>query len=118
LKGLITGTHTIIGSNDPEADRAFFRDVLGFDAVDAGDGWLIFALPPGEVAVHPGKNGQHQLYLMCADIEVTLHELRNKGIDMKMPISDQPWGRIASISLPGGSELAIYEPTHPIAAHS
>jgi predicted enzyme related to lactoylglutathione lyase len=84
--------------------------------VDAGDGWLIFALPPAEVACILARTDCTS-HLMCADIEAALHELRNKGVDMKMPISHQPWGRIASISLPGGSELAIYEPKHPIPAH-
>jgi len=117
MRGLITGAHTIIGSADPDADRAFFRDVLGLESVDAGEGWLIFALPPAEVAVHPGKNGEHQLYLMCTDLEATLQELSDHGVAMKMPVTDQPWGRIASISLPGGSELAIYEPRHPSPPH-
>ena len=117
MKESFIGAHTIIGSSDPEADRAFFRDVLGLESVDAGGGWLIFALPPAEVAIHPGKNGQHELYLMCTNLEAVLHELEAKGVAMKMPVSDQPWGRIASIALPGGSELAIYEPRHPSPPH-
>ena len=114
---LITGAHTIIESTDAEADRAFFRDVLGFDSVDAGDGWLIFALPPGELAVHPGPGARHELYLMCADLEATLGELKNRGARVNAPIQEQPWGRLASITLPGGSELSIYEPRHPTPPH-
>jgi predicted enzyme related to lactoylglutathione lyase len=110
---LFTGAHVIINSGDPEADRSFFRDVLGLESVDAGGGWLIFALPPAEVALHPGENGEHQLYLMCGDLEATLAELKKKGAVLKAPVSERSWGRIASIALPGGGELAIYEPRHP-----
>lgn len=117
MKRLITGAHAIIGSTDAEADRAFFRDVLGFESVDAGGGWLIFALPPADLAIHPGKDGRHELYLMCADLEATLLELNRKGIKVKSPVSEQPWGRIAAIILPGGGELSIYQPSHPIPPH-
>jgi predicted enzyme related to lactoylglutathione lyase len=117
MKGLITGAHTIIGSTDTEADRAFFRDVLGLESVDAGDGWLIFALPPAEVAIHPGKNGRHELYLMCTDLEATLGELKRKGVTVNMPILEQQWGSLASIVLPGGSTLSIYQPKHPSPPH-
>jgi predicted enzyme related to lactoylglutathione lyase len=117
MKGLITGAHTIIGSTDTEADRAFFRDVLGLESVDAGDGWLIFALPPAEVAIHPGKNGRHELYLMCTDLEATLRELKRKGVPVNMPILEQQWGSLASIALPGGSKLSIYQPKHPSPPH-
>ena len=117
MKGLITGAHTIIGSTDPDADRAFFRDVLGFESVDAGDGWLIFALPPAEVAIHPGKNGRHELYLMCTDLEATLGEFKRKGVEVKLPILEQQWGSLASIVLPGGSTLSIYQPKHPSPPH-
>ena len=114
---MFTGAHTVIGSTDPEADRAFFRDVLRLDSVDAGGGWLIFALPPSEVAIHPGKDGRHELYLMCSDLEATLSELRRKGVAIKMEPADQPWGRIASMLLPGGGELFVYEPRHPRPPH-
>lgn len=114
---LITGAHTIIGSNDPDADRAFFRDVLGFDSVDAGEGWLIFALPPAELAIHPGNSGRHELYLMCSDLDATLGQLKSRGVQIDAHIHDQPWGRLASITLPGGGELSVYEPRHPIPAH-
>jgi len=113
MRGLINGVHTIIGSTDADADRAFFRDVLGFESVDAGGGWLIFALPPAEVAIHPGKNGRHELYLMCADLQATVGELKRKGVAVKMPILEQEWGSLASIVLPGGSEISIYQPKHP-----
>lgn len=117
MERLITGAHTIIESNDADADRAFFRDVLGFDSIDAGDGWLIFALPPAELAIHPGNNGRHELYLMCSDLAATLGQLKSKGAQIKAHIHDQPWGRLASITLPGGSELSIYEPRHPTPPH-
>ncbi|HET9781779.1 MAG TPA: extradiol dioxygenase [Candidatus Dormibacteraeota bacterium] len=113
MKQSLTGAHVIIGSSDPDSDRAFLRDVFELDSVDAGGGWLIFALPPAEVAVHPGKNGEHRLYLMCTNLDSVLHELKAKGVPMKMPVSEQPWGTIASITMPGGSELALYEPRHP-----
>ena len=117
MKYLITGAHTIIGSTDPEADRAFLRDVLGFDWVDAGGGWLIFGLPPAEVAVHPGKDGQHQLYLMCTDLEAAIEELRAKHVEVKMPVIEERWGRLVFIEMPGGSELGMYEPRHPSPPH-
>ena len=113
MKNLITGTHLIVSSSDPASDRAFFRDVLGFESVDAGGGWLIFALPPAELAFHPGTNGEHQLYLMTADLDATLSALKAKGVPMRAPISEQAWGRLASIVLPGGGELFIYQPAHP-----
>src|SRR5436190_11420752 len=116
MKNLITGTHMIVSSSDPASDRAFFRDVLGFESVDAGGGWLIFALPPAEVAVHPTDGPpQHELYLMCDDIEVTLAELEGKGVEIAAPISDEGWGRLARIAVPGAGELGIYEPRHPTA---
>lgn len=117
MKESLIGAHVIIGSSDPEADRAFLRDVFELDSVDAGGGWLIFALPPAEVAVHPGKNGEHHLYLMCQNLSAVLDELKAKGVAMKMPVSQQPWGAIASIVMPGGSELALYEPRHPSPTH-
>ena len=113
MTALFTGAHTIIGSADPEADRAFLRDVLGFDSVDAGGGWLIFSLPPSEVAVHPGKDGRHELYLMCDDLDDTMEQLANRGARFRPEIHDEPWGRLATIVLPGGGDLSIYEPRHP-----
>jgi catechol 2,3-dioxygenase-like lactoylglutathione lyase family enzyme len=110
---LINGAHVIIESADPEADRAFLRDVLELDSVDAGGGWLIFGLPPAEVAVHPGENGRQQLYLMCDDLDATLTALRARGVTVRDEIHDERWGRLGTFVLPGGSELSIYQPKHP-----
>jgi hypothetical protein len=113
---MINGAHVIVYSNDAEADRAFIGDTLGLVGVDAGGGWLIFKLPPAEVAVHP-TDGQthHQLYLMCDDIDSTLAELAAKGVQTAQQVSEEGWGRLASIRLPGGSTLPIYQPRHPVA---
>ena len=115
---MITGAHAIIYSEDEEALRAFLRDVLGLPSVDAGGGWLIFALPPGEVAVHPGSGwgrgpGHHALFLMCHDIEATVRELEAKGVEIMSPIEDEGWGRIVQIAIPGAGEIGVYEPRHP-----
>jgi catechol 2,3-dioxygenase-like lactoylglutathione lyase family enzyme len=110
---VINGAHVILGSTDAEADRAFIRDVLGFEFIDSGAGWLIFALPPAEVAVHPGKEGEHRLYLMCDDLDATLEELKRRGASVSAETSEQSWGRLRSIRLPGGGELGIYQPKHP-----
>jgi predicted enzyme related to lactoylglutathione lyase len=111
---VITGIHAIVFSPDAEKIRAFFADVLGWRSADAGGGWLIFALPPAELAVHPAEGtGHHELYLMCDDIQATLAELRGKGVEVARDVSDQGWGLLAAIRLPDGSELAIYEPRHP-----
>ena len=109
---MITGAHSIVYSQDAEADRAFFRDVLGYPHVDAGGGWLIFKLPPGEVAVHPGDAPSHELYLMCDDVGATVAQLAGKGVSCG-PVSDQGWGLLTRIRLPGGGELGLYEPRHP-----
>jgi catechol 2,3-dioxygenase-like lactoylglutathione lyase family enzyme len=112
---MITGAHAIIYSDAADEVRAFLRDVLGFAAVDAGGGWLVFALPPSEVAVHPmDGEGKHELYLMCDDIEATITELSAKGVTFT-PVSDQGWGRLTSLTLPGGSQLGLYQPQHPTA---
>ena len=112
---MITGAHAIVYSRDADADRAFFRDVLGFPSVDAGGGWLIFALPPAELAAHPADaGGRHELYLMCDEIESTVAELQAKGVEFTAPVSDQGFGLLTSIRLPGGGELGLYEPRHPI----
>ena len=110
---MITGAHVIVESADPEADRAFIRDVFGFESVDVGGGWLIFALPPPELAFHPGTNDRHQLYLMCDDIHATLAELRARGAEVAQEVSDQRWGLVAAIRLPDGTEFPIYQPQHP-----
>jgi predicted enzyme related to lactoylglutathione lyase len=111
---MITGLHAIVFSAEAEKVRAFFADVLGMSSVDAGGGWLIFALPPAELAVHPADGDtRHELYLMCDDIHATLGELRDKGVAVARDVSDQGWGLLAAIGLPDGSEFPIYEPRHP-----
>jgi len=113
---MITGAHAVLFSEDAEAVRALLRDALGFESVDAGGGWLIFALPPAEVAVHPAeRGGRHELYLMCDDIEATTAELAEKGIELARPVSDEGWGLVTALRLPGGAELGLYEPRHPTA---
>jgi catechol 2,3-dioxygenase-like lactoylglutathione lyase family enzyme len=110
---MITGSHVIIYSNDAEADRAFFQDVLKYPHVDAGGGWLIFKLPPAEVAVHPTEGQQsHELYLMCDDVNATVDHLKSNGVSCG-EVSDEGWGLLTSILLPGGGELGLYEPRHP-----
>jgi catechol 2,3-dioxygenase-like lactoylglutathione lyase family enzyme len=102
---MITGIHAVIYSRDATADRAFFRDVLGFPSVDAGDGWLIFAAPPSEVACHPGEtNSKHKLYLMCDDVQAEIARLDDKGIKCTS-VTDEGWGLLTMIRLPGGGEL-------------
>ena len=111
---MINGAHAIIFSPDVEADRAFFSEVLDLRAVDAGTGWLIFALPPAELAVHPSDGeSRHELYLMCDDIRATVDELRAKGVAFTGDISDRGWGLITTLELPSGGKLALYEPRHP-----
>lgn len=113
---MITGLHSIVFSPGAEADRAFFRDVLGLRAVDAGGGWLIFAMPPAELAVHPADDaGHHELYLMCDDIHATLDDLKSKGVEVAGEITDAGWGLLSAIKLPSGGELPIYEPRHETA---
>ena len=112
---MISGAHVIVYSNDPEADRAFFRDVLGFKSVDAGHGWLIFALPPAEAAFHPAEeDGSHELYLMCEDLNAEIASLKNKGIRCS-DIEQARWGSITKIQLPSGAEVGLYQPKHPTA---
>ena len=111
---MINGAHVIIYSRDAEADRAFVRDVLGFDSVDAGGGWLIFALPPAELAVHPAATGgSHELYFMCDDVHATGEQLTAQGVEIVRPVSDQGFGLLTAIRLPGGGEIGLYEPRHP-----
>jgi predicted enzyme related to lactoylglutathione lyase len=115
---VITGAHSIVYSTDAEGVRAFFRDVLELPSVDAGHGWLIFALPPAEVAAHPTDGaGRHELYLMCDDIHATTAELRAKGVEFSRPIAEERWGLVTAILLPGGVELGLYQPRHPVAPH-
>jgi hypothetical protein len=110
---MIIGAHSIVYSKDPDADRAFLQDVLRFPHVDAGHGWLIFGLPPAEVAVHPTEGeGSHELYLMVDDVEAFVQEMAARDVACA-PVTDQRWGRLTAVSLPGGGELGVYEPRHP-----
>jgi predicted enzyme related to lactoylglutathione lyase len=115
---VITGVHAIVFSPEAEKVRDFFADVLQLPSVDAGGGWLIFGLPPAEMAVHPAVGSRHELYLMCDDIRDTLDELRSKGVEVVHEISDQGWGLLAAIRLPDGAELPIYQPRHASPAGS
>ena len=110
----ITGVHAVLYTREPGADRAWLTDVLGLESVDAGGGWLIFALPPAELAAHPAsaEGGDVELYLMCDDIESTMQELRDKGVALDEPVTDQRWGRVTKIVLPSGAHLGLYEPHH------
>jgi predicted enzyme related to lactoylglutathione lyase len=115
---VITGVHAIVFSPQAEKVRAFFADVLELPSADAGGGWLIFALPPAELAVHPADgDSRHELYLMCDDIHATLAELQSKGVEVARDASDQGWGLLAAIRLPDGTELSLYEPRHPSPLH-
>lgn len=112
---MIHGAHVIVYSKDAEADRAFFRDVLGFHSVDAGHGWLIFALPPAEAAFHPAEaNGAHELYLMCDDVAAEMKRLRAKGVECS-EVHEERWGSLTHIRLPGGGQLGLYQPRHATA---
>jgi hypothetical protein len=108
---MINGLHAVIFSEQAERLREFLGEVLGLDSVDAGGGWLIFGPLPSELAVHPGE-ARHELYLMCDDLEATAEELRAKGAELG-DVSEERWGRLTSIKLPGGGELGLYEPRHP-----
>ena len=120
---MINAAHVVIYTNDANADRAFFRDVLSFPWVDAGDGWLIFALPPAELGIHPTEEddspgsevlkGRHQLYLMCDNVEATVKELKSKGVKFTQPVKEVGWGLLTALRLPGGGELYLYQPKHP-----
>jgi hypothetical protein len=120
----IIGAHMLLYTTEPEALRRTLRDVFGFTHVDAGDGWLIFALPPAELGVHPadsatdGSRGRHQISLMCDDIHATVGELRRRGIDVKGDPTDERWGIAVTLGLPGSVEVMLYEPRHPLAIRS
>ena len=109
---MITGAHVIVYSTNADADRAFFRDVLNYPYVDAGGGWLIFKLPPAEVAVHPAEGPSHELYLTCDNVRATVDDLAGKGVTCSA-VSDERWGLLTHIRLPGGGEVGLYEPRHP-----
>jgi uncharacterized glyoxalase superfamily protein PhnB len=112
---VITGAHAIIYSKDADALRGFLGEKLGLDSVDAGGGWLIFALPPAELAVHPAEGeSSHELYLMTDDLDHTLERLRERGVTIVSEASDQGWGVLASIEVPGFGPLGLYEPRHPV----
>ena len=109
---MIDGAHVIVYSTDAEADRAFFRDVLGCPFVDAGHGWLIFALPPAELAVHPSQAGDaHELYFTCPDIQALVAELAAKGVACSS-VHEERWGSVTKLTLPGGGQLGVYQPKH------
>ncbi|MBP1159612.1 catechol 2,3-dioxygenase-like lactoylglutathione lyase family enzyme [Rhodococcus sp. PvR044] len=110
---MIRGAHVVLYSTDAEADRAFFRDVLDYPSVDAGQGWLIFALPPAELAIHPADaDGVHELFLMCDDVEAFVEQMAEHGVACS-DLRRERWGLITHLTLPGGGALGVYEPTHP-----
>jgi catechol 2,3-dioxygenase-like lactoylglutathione lyase family enzyme len=110
---MIFGAHVIVYSDDAAADRAFFQEVLGFSSVDAGHGWLIFELPPSELAVHPAEEDvRSELYLMCTDLQAQIAELQGKGVSCS-EVEGARWGSVTRIRLPGGGEIGLYQPNHP-----
>jgi catechol 2,3-dioxygenase-like lactoylglutathione lyase family enzyme len=116
---VIAGVHTLLYAHDADAARAFFRDVLELECLDGGDGWLYFVLPPGELACHPGpglaagrEEGRAEIYLMCRDVEATRRELEARGAEFG-PVTDEGWGLLTSLRVPGFGELGLYEPRHP-----
>jgi hypothetical protein len=114
-RSMIFGAHVIVYSKDASADRAFFRDVLEYPSVDAGHDWLIFMLPPAELAVHPvNQDGGHELYLMCDDLHAEMETLLQKGIHCS-EVEEARWGSVTKIGLPGGGHVGLYEPKHPTA---
>ncbi|MEO8027271.1 MAG: VOC family protein [Bryobacteraceae bacterium] len=112
---MITGAHVIVYSKDPEADRTFFSEVLGFPSVDAGRGWLIFEMPPAEAAFHPSEeNGRHELYFLCDDVRAEIQSLTAKGV-VCSEVREERWGSITMVDLPGGGQVGLYQPKHPTA---
>jgi len=115
---VIAGAHTIVFAEDAERARAFCRDVLGFPNVDGGEGWLIFELPPGELAFHPGPGwgkdvGHHEVFFMCHDLELTMAEFSSKGVEFTAPVEDEGYGLITRFRIPGAGEVGLYQPRHP-----
>lgn len=111
---MIIGTHLISYSTDADADRQFFQDVLQFGSVDAGRGWLIFALPPSEIAFHPGEEEKQELYLLCDELDRTMAQLKAKGVQFDPP-TEARWGRVTYFALPSGTRVGLYQPYHPLA---
>jgi catechol 2,3-dioxygenase-like lactoylglutathione lyase family enzyme len=112
IQPMLTGAHVILYSQNPDEDRAFLRDVLGLPHVDAGDGWLIFSLPPAELAVHPAEeNDRHEFYFMCSDIQAFVAAMRERGVACD-PLQTLSWGELIRIRLPGGGKLGVYQPRH------
>jgi catechol 2,3-dioxygenase-like lactoylglutathione lyase family enzyme len=118
---MITAVHTVVFASEPDRAREFFRDVLGLSGVDAHDGWLIFTLPPAELAVHPASgdgdgdgagSGRHELYLMCDDIAATMSDLTARGAEFTMPVRQASFGLLTSIRVPGAGDIGLYEPRH------
>ena len=114
---MISGAHVVVYTKNAEADRAFFRDVLGFKSVDAGHGWLIFALPPTEAAFHPSENDTHELYFMCDDLKTEMASLANKGVKCSK-VEEARWGSITKMRLPSGGNVGLYQPKHATAIAS
>lgn len=112
---MISGVHAIIYSKQAEVLRTFFREVLKYPSVDAGGGWLLFALPPAELAMHPAEDSYHELYLMCDDVHAVTRKLESKGVELAMPISDRGWGLVTRLKLPSGDQIGLYQPKHPTA---
>jgi hypothetical protein len=112
---MITGTHAIVFTQDVDGARELLGGALGLASIDAGGGWLIFRLPPAEIAAHPAEGPEaHGLYLMCDDIEATVRELEGRGVNVLRPVTDEGWGLLTAIEIPGGGELGLYEPRHPL----
>ena len=114
---MISGAHVVVYSKNAEADRAFFRDILGFKSVDAGHGWLIFALPPTEAAFHPSEDNVHELYFMCDDLKNEMAALAKKGVNCSK-VEEARWGSITKMQLPSGGSVGLYQPKHPTAIAS
>jgi hypothetical protein len=111
----ITRVHGVFYTSQPEELRAVLRDVLGWRSVDAGGGWLIFALPPAELGVHPDETPRHEISLMCDDLDTTVAELREKGIAFRDDRAEAGFGRAITMLLPGDVPVLLYEPRHPTA---
>lgn len=110
-----TGIHSLVYTPGANAVCTLFREAFAWDHVDAGEGWLIFATPPAEMAVHPGEEPAHEISLMCDDLEATMEQLRAKDADFPGPVEDQGYGMVTTMRLPGGLEMLLYEPRHPTA---